>query len=402
MSELQGSPFSGGGTSNPEFKQHDNSNDNEESNNVTSTNEENNMNNMPNPFDPHGGLNNSNQAPQGNAAPPAFGGNTPAPGAGVPSFGGDNQNPPQGNVAPPSFGGNAPAPGAGVPNFGGNQTPPQGNAAPPSFGGNPTPPQGNAAPPSFGGNAPGAGVPNFGGNQTPPQGNAAPPAFGGNQAPPAFGGNQAPPAFGGNQAPATGFTPSPMPPPPGANNGGGFNNNSGGFNNNSGNNFGNGQMRYHIIDMFWLINESFKQTGNVQQGEAAIAVIGYNASFNNLRIGLYDAGNAINNNSIVIQDAQKTVSVNLHSESAAELLQKKRSGQPVQIIERIIKSNSNWQPAQCTFIWNNDGLFIQAQDNNNSRNYGFTGYQETCIERTLEFLLNGQAWSLSLQSIMAK
>jgi len=171
------------------------------------------------------------------------------------------------------------------------------------------------------------------------------------------------------------------------------------------NNQQNGQqVKYVIVDFFWLINKKLIYHQQLEQGEAAILTVGYNASFNNLRFSFHGVTNeTFTPSSITIQNTQRLAMCNIYSEQALDLLTKsKGTGAPVYSFERVIKSG-NWTPNKTIIVWNPDSIIIQTCDSNNNT-YKFPCYEDQIygLEKALEFMINGQAWMTGLMAAMSR
>ena len=164
------------------------------------------------------------------------------------------------------------------------------------------------------------------------------------------------------------------------------------------------QQQYNIVDMFWLINRKILFNQKTEPNEAHIMTIGFNASFNNLRFGLFNnSNNAINSTSIIIQNATRVSGFNIYSEDAAFLLTYPKNSQPFYIRERQIKSGMSWSPNLTQIIWNPDSILISSKDSNNST-YSFTLVQDQIVafEKILDFMLNGTAWTFAMMSVLKR
>lgn len=163
------------------------------------------------------------------------------------------------------------------------------------------------------------------------------------------------------------------------------------------------KQQYHIIDLFWFINRKIIYNQKVDQGEAHIMTVGYNANFNNLRFGLLNnTNNAITPSSLIIQNATRLTGWNIYPEEAILLKAYQGSDQPLNLRERQIKSGG-WTPNQTQIIWGKDTILFKTKDSNGTI-LSFVLMQEQIIgfEKALEFMYNGTAWTLAMMSSIKK
>jgi hypothetical protein len=259
----------------------------------------------------------------------------------------------------------------------------------------------------------------------PPQG------FGGSQPQQEGFGNpqqQPPQGFGGSQPQQEGFgNPQQQPPqqqaaaaPPQqqAPQQGGFNPQQGGFSppqqgfgggggQQQGFGGGGGQQqgggsKYNITDLYWFVNRKLFSGGTLDQGEAGLMTIGFNASFGNLRLSLHGINNnSFTQSSIIMENCQRLAICNIHSEIAAQILASKGNGQPVQLLERVIKAG-NWTPNVSQITWQTS-VTVQSQDQQgNAHIFTMLDDQVTAFESALGFMIDGNAWVASLMSVITR
>lgn len=201
--------------------------------------------------------------------------------------------------------------------------------------------------------------------------------------------------------------------------GGGFNpnqQNNGGFGGNQNQNFGGNQNngyggnqggfqnqnneKFAIIDMFWFVNKKMYANQALDQGEAQILTVGFNASFNNMRIGM-SMGNegAFTDTSIIIGNCARLANFNIFSEHALQILHVPNT--PHRIFERVIRAGS-WNPNPSQITNNGDSFLIQSTNTQTGNTHSFLIAQEQAVgfKHALEFLLNGQSWSMAMTGQM--
>jgi len=163
------------------------------------------------------------------------------------------------------------------------------------------------------------------------------------------------------------------------------------------------KIAYYIIDLFWLINRKIIYNQPLDQSEAHIMTIGFNASFNNLRCTLLSANqNAITPSSIIIQNANRLTGFNIYSEEALLLKTYQQSGSPIVIRERQIKSGTNWNPNITKVVWSKESILITSSDSNKTVGFSLMQEQINAFEKSLEFMLNGSAWTLAMMSVLKR
>jgi len=68
--------------------------------------------------------------------------------------------------------------------------------------------------------------------------------------------------------------------------------------------------KYHIMDLFWLINEKICVAGApVEEGEAKFVILSYNMDFGNLRVVMYDVPDGAIQGTVVFQQSLKNLVV---------------------------------------------------------------------------------------------
>jgi len=197
------------------------------------------------------------------------------------------------------------------------------------------------------------------------------------------------PGFAPQQNP--GFNPQP-------NQGGGFpqQNHGGGFPPQNNNQNSGPAEKFAIVDMFWLVNKKLYANQPLVAGEAQLLTVGFNASFNNMRIGMCsDKGGAFTDSSIIIQNCERLANFNIFSEHALQILY--IPGNEIRIFERVIRAGS-WSPNVSSITNNGNTFVIKSTNPQNGNVTSFIVADEQVIgfTKALEFLLNGQSWNMAL------
>jgi len=179
--------------------------------------------------------------------------------------------------------------------------------------------------------------------------------------------------------------------------GGGFpqQNQGGGFPQHNNQNSGTPE-KYAIVDMFWFVNKKLYANQPLVPGESQLLTVGFNAAFNNMRIGMCsDKGGAFTDSSIIIQNCERLANFNIFSEHALQILFS--PGVEVRIFERVIRAGS-WSPNVSSITNNGNTFVIKSTNPQNGNVTSFIVADEQVIgfTKALEFLLNGQSWNMAL------
>lgn len=171
----------------------------------------------------------------------------------------------------------------------------------------------------------------------------------------------------------------------------------------------NKKQAYNIVDLYWLINSKLVNNQKLNDDELELAILGYNADFNNLRITLFKTSNStFTESSILKYEAKQIVSVNIFSETAQQILfaiSQKQNGR-INNFERIFSSNmaGDWKPSPTIFDIDmvNKNITIRIMNNNKPASFTFSGWEMYALGNAFNFMTNGQAWRSSLQTITSK
>ena len=152
----------------------------------------------------------------------------------------------------------------------------------------------------------------------------------------------------------------------------------------------------YIIDMFWFVNKKLYANQSLEQNEAGLLTIGFNASFNNLRIGLYQLnGDSTTNSSIIIMNCTKLANFNIFPEHALQI--NSTEGQ-TNIFERVIRGG--WQPNESVITKTNDIIKFESSYNNTTFHYTLLDEQIIGFNKAMEFLTNGQSWLAGILGVI--
>lgn len=166
--------------------------------------------------------------------------------------------------------------------------------------------------------------------------------------------------------------------------------------------------KYNITDFYWLVHPNVLESNKtpIPSEECGMLVIGYNASFSNLRLTFYDlpdSGSALKPGEIHKNEMKTIATVNVFSETAMQILAmitSKKSGS-VMNYERIfsISSNTDWQPTLAKFdIDLAKGVIsiIIKVGEKGKKVYHLKEWQITAFMDSLKFMTNNRSWMASL------
>lgn len=162
-------------------------------------------------------------------------------------------------------------------------------------------------------------------------------------------------------------------------------------------NSGEQPRRYAILDIAWLLNDKLinPNLGNLQQNEAPICVLGFNASFGNARVEFRSIKNdSFHGTAIVQNNCPRITSFNIYTEEAKKILHNKNTNNELLLIERII-TLQNWMPNETHITWNNDQVTFKTTDKTSNQTYwiNLNKIQTDIFESLLNYMINGMAWS---------
>jgi hypothetical protein len=159
------------------------------------------------------------------------------------------------------------------------------------------------------------------------------------------------------------------------------------------------QSKYHIIDMLWLINQKIIKKEQLQPNERHLLSVGINASFGNMRMTFYDAGNNVfTASSIIIANATRKTVANAYPEACNEILTNKDNGKTTFLFERVIRADNRWVPNQTGITWAPNKITIQSMDSQNNQSvFEIVDWQVDAFEKALRFMTTGGGWLASLQ-----
>lgn len=161
--------------------------------------------------------------------------------------------------------------------------------------------------------------------------------------------------------------------------------------------------KYNIIDLAWVVNMKLTANQRLDEGEAAVLMLGYNADFNNLRVVFRSAEqSAFSPSSINLPGTKIITSMNLFSETCAEILYKKGTGEQIQVLERMFKLDQSWAPNQSIITWDSDMISLYSKMSNGTViSFFLYQWQIDLFAYGLQFMLD-KAPSLHMEATFRK
>jgi hypothetical protein len=160
--------------------------------------------------------------------------------------------------------------------------------------------------------------------------------------------------------------------------------------------------KYHMIDMYWLINPKLLKREALEANQCGLLVIGYNADYSNLRIAFHETGNkSFTESSIQKHETKLLGTVNVFSETAMQILYAINTKQATTIhnFERLFTQPSNdWKPSASTFKIDPSKGSIEIHATLNGKPFMFTisEWHTIAFMDSLKFMTNGRSWMASL------
>lgn len=157
------------------------------------------------------------------------------------------------------------------------------------------------------------------------------------------------------------------------------------------------QRKYNIIDMFWMIHPKYG-TSEMKPNSADICVIGFNATFGNLRVEFRKMCKEYKTDRYIVQTkCDKITSFNIYSEEAFIIREKIIAGKDFEhiVTERII-NQQNWYPNYTKIVYkassNVLGIVTQDRNTNTKTLFVISPEQMGMFMSALDFMVNGTAW----------
>ena len=158
------------------------------------------------------------------------------------------------------------------------------------------------------------------------------------------------------------------------------------------------EKRHHnIIDMYWFVNQKLFQKQQLEEGEAGLLALGYNADFANLRVGFHTlSGESFTRSSIIKDKTKFLTTINLFSETCFNILDCLRTAKPINVsnFERIIGSDNKWTPNQTQITGNAEQIVIRTMNPDGVKfSYTLLDWQITAFATALRYMTEGNSWN---------
>lgn len=157
------------------------------------------------------------------------------------------------------------------------------------------------------------------------------------------------------------------------------------------------KKHHNIIDMYWFVNQKLFQKQQLDQGEAGMLALGYNADFANLRVGFHNIdGESFTKSSMIKAKMKELTNLNLFSETCFQILDCLRTAKPINVsnFERIIGADNKWVPNQTQITGNAEQIIIRTMNpDGNKFSYTLLGWQITAFASALRYMTEGQSWN---------
>lgn len=170
------------------------------------------------------------------------------------------------------------------------------------------------------------------------------------------------------------------------------------------------KRKFIINDLYWLKNLKPMYNSQLNQGEANLLIISYNADFENLRLSFANC-TEMNSKSVAIPMGARQNAVNIFSETCRELLSffenmNNTTQFPFKLMncERMMSLNANWTPNE-TIIQISSPQMIEIftkQPNGNQHSFTMVLWQVKAFLECCKFMTNGNSWMMKLQAMINK
>lgn len=148
--------------------------------------------------------------------------------------------------------------------------------------------------------------------------------------------------------------------------------------------------KYHIMDLFWLINEKLCRSEQLEENEAQFVTISYNMDFGNLRINLYDIPDgAIQKNVVFNQSLKLKITATIYPSSCFQLMHADNDCEFMCIEQLLTDLNEQWQKERPVSVLsrndNNIRLTVTDPKTQNVTFFDFIGWQKKAFEEALQY-----------------
>lgn len=175
--------------------------------------------------------------------------------------------------------------------------------------------------------------------------------------------------------------------------------------------------KYHIRDLFWLINPKLENREGLYQNEPGLVTITYNADFDNMKFAFYKVNPDVfkRKGAVILNNAQQVTIFNLHSETCSRIVyeynraingeleealkDQDRTYITIKNFERVFNENQNWTPNITSILINKDGQIVIGTVDNQSGNkfkYNFKGWQIESLISACKFMSEGGSFQTGM------
>ena len=145
--------------------------------------------------------------------------------------------------------------------------------------------------------------------------------------------------------------------------------------------------KYHIIDLYWVINPKLNQ-GQILQNEAHLAVLSYNISFNNLRIVFYRLTQASFQGPVLfLNNCERLIDGTIYPSSAYVILNYPSLSNFPCIEQLITQTGQDWQNQRPNVIVSKNADNSTIELKINEFIYSFQNYQFNLFLDACKFIL---------------
>jgi hypothetical protein len=172
------------------------------------------------------------------------------------------------------------------------------------------------------------------------------------------------------------------------------------------NNNNGGGKKYRIFDFFWLINPKITKSQPLDNGEAGLVTIGYNADFDNMRVQLYGVeGNSFLPGALMINNTKRLGVSHLYAETRFQIMYNLKwddDENKFLSFERMI-TQSSWNPNKTIIETSkkNESVKITSvnSQNNSSYYYKFAGWQFEALMDSIKCITSTDHWQELIKKI---
>lgn len=150
------------------------------------------------------------------------------------------------------------------------------------------------------------------------------------------------------------------------------------------------KLKYHIMDLFWMINEKICRNEQLEENEAQFVTISYNMDFGNLRINLYDIPDkAIQNNVVFNQSLKLKITATIYPSSCFQLIHSNYDCKFMCIEQLLTDTQEPWQRERPVSVLSRKNeiirLTVTDPKTQNVTFFDFNNWQKKAFEEALQY-----------------